>query len=405
MKPPKLLSDGMRFVFWIMLLVGVWTFYGGTSGPDPLRVWQIFLVNFLFWSGLAQGGVVFAAVYDVVQAEWGASVRRLAQAMGAFLPVSFLLFFVLFQGAETIFPWIRHPVPEKSAWLNISFLFSRDAVGIFILYVTTFSYLYYALRPDMGAAHERNKAPDSLFQKLLTLSWRGLVSEQRRSRRFLLILTPFYLLVYTYIFSLLGFDLVMSLEPHFYSSLFGAYFFMSSFYGGIAATAVAAVCFSRRLAWSCPVARPQFQDLGKMLIAFCMVTGDFLWSQYAVIWYGNLPEETVYVIKRTVAPWDNVAFAVLFAAFLIPFVLLLFRRMKETPWALASVAMLIIAGLWFERYLFVIPALWPGEGLPLSWPELFITLGFFAAFLLSYVGFLARLPAPEESACQEKALA
>ncbi len=397
MNRPKLLSNRKRLILWLMLLVGIWVFIAGVLGSEPLRVWQIFLVNFLFWSGLAQGAVVFAAVYDVVQAKWGASVRRLAQGLGAFLPISLLLFFVLFLGAEVIFPWIRHPVPEKTAWLNLTFFFSRDTFGILILYVTAFAYLYYTLRPEMGADCEQNKESSSYFQRLFTISWQGLQAEQERSRRFLSLLTPFYLLTYTYIFSLLGFDLVMSLEPHFYSSLFGAYFFMSSFYGGIAATAVAAVLLRRPLGWQSAVGRPQFQDLGMMLIGFCMVTGDFLWSQYAVIWYGNLPEETGYVIKRTAtAPWDNLALTILFTAFLIPFVLLLFRKIKETPWALASVATLIMTGLLLERYLLVIPALWPEATLPLGWRELLITLSFFAAFVLSTLAFVSRLPSPEK---------
>ena len=387
--PPP--AKTLRRVLWGLLLLGGATFLIAAYGPNRLRAWQIFLVNFLFWSGMAQGGLVFVAVYDLTRARWGEPVRTLALGMGGFLPVSFFLLFVLFAGAEILFPWARQPIPEKKMWLNLPFLFSRDAIGLLGLYSVALAYLYYSLRPRVGAelVREGGRLPWTIA--LLVKGWRGEEAERERSRRFLATLAPLFIVCYGLVFSLLGFDWVMALDPQFYSTLFGAYFFMSSFYLGLAGTVITAALAQKRFGLEKIIGKSQFHDLGKFLLAFCMVTGDFLWSQYAVIWYGNLPEETGFIILRTkTAPWSPLAWAVLIIGFIGPFLVLLSRRAKENPVILGAVAFFIAVGLWLERYLLVVPSLSRSPELPLGWIELFISLGFLSAFLLTYLGFGAR---------------
>ena len=96
----------------------------GISGPLAQRAWQVYLVNFLFWSGLAFGTVLFSAMLTMTNARWGRPLKRLAEAPGAFLPVAFLLFWVLFFGREKLFPWIHEPLGHKQFWLSSGFLFA-----------------------------------------------------------------------------------------------------------------------------------------------------------------------------------------------------------------------------------------------------------------------------------------
>lgn len=392
-RTPVKLPKWLRGLLWGLLLIGVVTFLIEARGPNRLRAWQTFLVNFLFFSGMAQGGLVFAAAYDLTRARWGEGVRRLAQGMGVFLPVSLLLFLFLFVGSETLFSWILNPIPEKKIWLNLPFLFSRDLLGLLALYSFGLAYLFYSLRPEMGAAVDLKRGPVPQLWALFTREWRGIERERERSHRLLAILSPLLVISYALIFSLLSFDLVMSLDPPFISTLFGAYFFVSSFYVGLAGTALFAVLLRKPFGLEELIGRSHFHDLGKLLFGFCLVAGDFFWSQYAVIWYGNLPEETGYVILRTKEmPWAPLALVVLIVSFLGPFLLLLSRRIKEHPITLAAVASLIVVGMWLERYLLVVPSLWHQLGLPLGWIELLMTLGFLASFLLPYLAFVTRLP-------------
>lgn len=316
---------------------------------EPDRVWAIFLVNFLFWSGVSQSGAVFLAILQVAKAKWAGPLKAMAASVGGFLPLSFVLYFFLYLGRESLFPWIGDPVAEKAAWLNAPFLFARDGIGLALL---------------------------------IGMSLALILSREGKGQIF----SSSFLLLYALVYSLIGFDLVMSLDPHWYSTLFGAYFFMSSLYLGLAALAVVSVVAQKYLGLE--VASGHFHDLGKLLFAFCMLTGDFLWSQFAVIWYGNIPEETEYVILRTMEmPWAPLAWAVLVGSFIIPFFFLLSRGVKENPRTLLSVAAIILIGMWFERYLLVVPSLWHKGELPLGWLELFVTLGFFAAFALSSLFF------------------
>lgn len=176
------------------------------------------------------------------------------------------------------------------------------------------------------------------------------------------------------------------------STLFGAYIVIGSFYGGLAATAISAVRTRKPLGLETALGRDQFHDLGTLLFGFCLTTVAFFWSQYAVIWYGNLPEETEYVILRTKEmPWAPFAGAVLLMSFLGPALLLISRWMKQNAMALAAVSSVIVIGMWLERYLLVVPSLWHRPELPLGWIELLITLGFLAAFLLTYLAFVTRV--------------
>jgi len=334
----------------VALVVGAITFAMGIA-READRAWGVFLVNFLFWTAIGQGGAVFLGILYVTGAKWAQPLKRIAARTTAFLPLSFFLFLLLYVGRESVFPWVTNPIAEKAVWLNFSFLFVRDGLALAIL---------------TGAS------------LLLVFSRHG------RS----LLFSSIFLLLYTLVYSLIGFDLVMSLAPHWYSTLFGAYFFMSSLYVGLAALAIVFVLSRKYLQPAREIDTSHFHDVGKLLFAFCILTGDFLWSQFAVIWYGNIPEETEYVILRTMEmPWAPVAWGVLIGSFIVPFLVLLSRGVKEHPWSLLAVASVILIGMWFERYLLVVPSLLHQETLPLGWMELFITLGFFGAFAMTYLMF------------------
>jgi Ni/Fe-hydrogenase subunit HybB-like protein len=218
-------------------------------------------------------------------------------------------------------------------------------------------------------------------------------AERERSQRVLTVLAPLVLLLYAVVFSLIGFDLVMALDPEWYSTLFGAYFFMSNFYLGLAVIAMIAVLARQCLKLVQPTTKKQLSDLGKLLFAFCLLTGYFLWSQYLVVWYGNLPEETGFVILRTRAtPWTPVAWSILMMIFVTPFVVFLSRRVKESSVMVGAIALLIIVGMWLERYILIVPSLQPQEGFLFGWVELSISGGFFAAVALTYMAFLRFVP-------------
>ena len=373
---------------WVCVGVGVFAFLLGVWF-SPQRAWQAYLVNWLFWSGISLSGITFAAILHLVNAQWAGSLRRLAEGMAAFLPISFALFFLLIFGSAYILPWLHEPIEAKQAWLNMGFLFFRDFCAIAILYSLSIVFVYYSLRPyaDRIPVHTSQWITE-LIEKLRQ-DWRDTETEQAHSERALTVLSPLFILLYAVLFSLIAFDLVMSLEPHWTSTLFGAFFCIGNIYVGLVVIMLGAVGVHKKLGIQVLPTTAQSHDLGKLIFGFCMLWTYMLWCQYLPIWYGNLPEETGFVLIRLAEqPWAAVSSVVLVLNFLIPFPVLLSQRIKQIPKALAALGIVILLGMWLERYVLVVPSLWHDTSLPLGILELCMLAGFFGGYALAFLTFV-----------------
>jgi hypothetical protein len=376
---PRSAPSGLTVLFTGLAVLGAVFFAFGVTGRDPLRAWQAYLVNFVFWTGLAAGAVLFSAILTITHAHWGRSVKRLAEAPGVFLLVSLPLFAVLYPGRRLIFSWIEHPLPEKAQWLNAPFLFLRDGAGLLLLTVIAAALLILSVRRDrqLLAADSAN-----YDQK-----------EQQRREDKAVVFANIYGILYFLILSLIAFDLIMSLSPHWYSTLFGAYYLVGSFFTALAGLILLSILAVRRMGLADYITPVHFHKLGKLLLGFCLMTGDFFYTQFLVIWYGNLPEETGFIIERIrFAPWRPLAWTVLFVCFIGPFVILLSSRIKLKLPAMLALCSVILAGMWLERFLLVVPSLWPGQDLPIGTTEVGITAGFFGLMALCVLFFLRSFP-------------
>ena len=361
-----------------LVLVGVAAFVGGVLGANPLRAWQAYLINLVFWTGLAAGAVLFSAIQSITHAFWGRPLKRLAEAPGTFLMIAPLLFLVLYAGRGHLFPWIAHPVPGKEIWLNVPFLFLRDGIGLLLLGAAAFNLIRLSVRRETDPA----ATPLSLA-----------TDTGGREEGVVMVFANIYAILCAVVLSLIAFDLIMSLSPHWYSTLFGAYYFIGSFYMALAALMLLACLAVRKEGMGRYIEALQFQNLGKLMLGFALLTGDFFFTQFLVIWYGNLPEETAFVILRTqFAPWRSLAWTVLAVCFVLPFVVLLSRRIKLRPWAMFTLGSVILIGMWLEKFLLVVPSLWQGQGLPLGVSEVSISLGFFGVMALCIATFLKKFP-------------
>ena len=378
---PKAEGRILPVIFGLLILVGAAAFVAGIMGSQPERAWEAYLVNFVFWTGLACGSVLFSAVLTITNARWGRPMKRIAEAPGAFLPFGFLLFWVLYFGKEKIFPWIAHPIPEKAVWLNATFLFTRDGLGLLALTVAAMAIIYHSVRRDLNAL------------ALGIMDAQAAHDAGERHGRALVVLSPIYGILYAFVLSLLAFDLVMSLSPHWYSTLFGAYYFVGSFYVGLAALLVLCGLCVKTMHMDRFITVTQFHNLGKLLLGFCLMTGDFFYTQFFVIWYGNLPEETRFVITRAQSPtWQPLAWVVLIVCFAFPFAVLLSRKFKRKVGPMIVLCILILGGMWLERLLMVGPSLWKGDHIPVGAPEIAITAGFLGLMGLCVLLFFRRFP-------------
>jgi hypothetical protein len=382
-------SKPLFVVFSLFVLVGVVGFFFQWMGKHPERAWQAYLINFLLWSAIAQGGLLFSMVTHITKARWSGPLQGLAESFAAFFPISFGLFLVLFLGKEHIFPWLHHDLHGKEAWLNLPFLFSRDLVGLIILYGLGLAYLYQALRLKLAKREEYGG-----IRAFLHRGWRGSEEDVRGCKSKMTVLSALYILAYALVLTLIAFDLVMSMEPHWYSSLFGPYSFVKAFYLGLGGLIIlSAVTYLYRGEQS-GLSFSHFHDLGKLFFAFCLLWADFFYCQLLVIWYGNISEETSYVITRTVIfPWRSLAWAVFIVGFFIPFIILMNRKIKTKPIAMIVLCSVVFIGIWLEHLLLVGPALSPQvTSLPLGPSDGLITLGFLGLMAAAVTFFLNLFP-------------
>lgn len=331
-------------------IVGASAFVFGVTRGDASQTWGIYLVNFLFWSGLAQAGAAFSALLHLARARWGGRVQAIAESMAAFLPASFVLAFVLPLGHDRFYHWLPSASAKERGWLSPPFVSARLLAGLAVLYGLS---LLFIRRPR----------------------WRDR-------------LAPAVLIAYCCVLTLLSFDWVMSLDPRWFSTLAGGHFFVATFYAGLSAIALLAV-LSRRSGGLAEIPAPVMHDHGKLLLGFCMLWTYLVFTQYLVIWYGDLPEETGFVLRRTAENgWPGLAAFVLASCFFLPFSLLLSRRLKQSAGGMAAVATLALLGLFAERILLVMPSLTEGPSFGLV--ELAVSAGFCAVFLLCILPKLER---------------
>lgn len=363
---------------------------------DADRAWRSYLASWLWATSVAQGAVILAVVTTITRAKWAWSVRRIASAYAAFLPISFLLLLPLLIGSASFLPWVEmmasDPIVQgKAAWLNIPFLVVRNVVGLALLFGLSLYFVYLGLRPDLGLAKTNGGVGRPLHERW-TRDWRGQETEEVRSHQVLARLGPVIVLAFALILTLVAFDWIMALEPHWFSTLLGGWFFMGGFWGGVAATALACL-FVRRSAELRPlIGTQQLHDLGKLSFGFAVFWAYLFWSQYLVIWYGKLPSEQSFVITRSLPPWNWLSLVVLLLCFVVPFAGLLGKKPKITPVTLGLFCSVILFGLWCERLLLVAPPLYHGAGAPVALVEPLVGIGFLGLVIASVRWFLSNFP-------------
>jgi hypothetical protein len=358
----------------LLAVIGGAAFLMALAGPDRARAWQSWHVNFMNWTGLAQAMVVFAATQKVAKGHWSGLLIRLAEAAVAFLVVSLVLYGGLVVGREYIFTWWRVPRPDLGGWLTSRFFFPRNFVLYALLTWLSWRFVARDLAPDVrelteGRPAERLEGRDGITHAAAVL-----------------------IVAYAFGYSLLAFDLMMSLAHKWVSNLFGVFYFMGSFLAALMAVAVLAIAVRRRMGLAALISSKQLHDLGKLCFGFTVFWAYLMWAQFLVIWYGNLPEETYFIFYRLIGPWKPVGVAVFVLVFLVPFIGLLGVKPKKHPPTFMTIALLSLTGIWLERYLEIVPSINGGVGPAIGFTEVGVTLLFAGLFLLSIGWFGARYP-------------
>ena len=375
----------------ILVVIGAVAWFMGV-GSDPLRAWRIYLVNFLFFTGIGVGGVLFVCAVNTASGVWARNVKRVAEGLGIFLPVSFLLFLLMLPGLKTILPWVEHPYGP--AWyLNLSFLTWRNLLGLLVLALLGVYIIYLSLRVDLGYEKEEGGERSGPLLRFVTRRWKGTSAEAPAARRRLVVLSPIYAIVFALVLTVIGVDLIMSLKAEWYSTLIGAYYFVGSFYTSLAALLLAVIWTRSKYGLEERIVPKHLHDIAMLTMGFGIVTGDFFYTQMFVIWYGNLPVETSFLIDRMgETPWRTVGILVLLLCFALPLVASLRRSLKERAAPMAVFAVAVLSAMWMERFLLIGPSLTGSDSILFGPMEVLVSLGFLGLLGMTFLLFMGRVP-------------
>jgi hypothetical protein len=300
------------------------------------RFFHAYLVNFCYFLSLALGALFFVMLQHVTRSGWSVVLRRLAEGMAATLPVLAVLVIPVLIGMHDLYHWTHadalaeDPLLRwKRPYLNPPFFIIRVVVYFVVWAVLARFFLTTSARQD-------RTGDVRLTLRMQAVSAPGLV-----------------LFAVTVTFA--AFDLIMSLDPHWYSTIFGVYYFSGSVVGFFALLALVVYLVQRSGRLAHAITIEHYHDLGKLIFAFIVFWAYIAFSQYLLIWYANIPEETRWYQYRQSGGWVAVSIALLFGHFVVPFLALISRHAKRRKGLLAAAAVWILLVHWLDVYQLVMP--------------------------------------------------
>ena len=310
---------------------------------NPKQFWFSWLVSFLFFLSLALGGLFFVLIQYASQGGWGIVVRRIGETVFATIPVMAALFIPVMLGLHDLYEWSHHDAVEhdallrwKAPFLNVPFFLTR--AGLYFLVWSFIAVMYYR-----GSRSQDVSGDPAVSARLRRLAGPSLI-----------------VLAVTTTFA--SIDWIMSLTPHWYSTIFGVYFFAGSFVGFIALLSVVAVAMRSAGLLDTIVSADHLHDVGKFLFAFTAFLAYIAFSQFFLMWYANLPEETIWYKARLEGSWKMVSVFLMAGHFGAPFLYLMGRAVKRKGSTLALGGAWLLAMHFLDLYWQVMPTLHP-EGI------------------------------------------
>ena len=360
---------------------------------NPLRAWGSWAINTLYFLGIAEGGVVLACAIRLANGRWGGPIMRIGESLTAYMPFGIgTMVILLAAGAHTYLPWVAHHVePRQTPFLNLPFLWIRTLGGLVLFYWLASRLVAASMRRDLQLLKPYVASELKPAYEKATANWKGDETEKAWYSHESAHLAPQIVLTFVVFFSVLGWDFIMALTPNWVSALFGWWVYAGAFITGICMTALLATRLRAGYKLEAYISSNMFWDLGKILFSWCIFWGYLFWSQYLPIWYANMPEETWWVFIRFEEPWRSLAFATFTMVFVIPLLGLLNKTSKTNPVLLGSFSVLVLAGIWLERHVLVMPSLNP-DTVWVGLPEVGVTIGFIGLFGFAVQRFLAKYP-------------
>lgn len=351
-------------VFTVLLLIGLFV--------DRAQFFHSYLVGFIFWTGITLGSLALLMLQHLTGGVWGLVIRRVLEASTRTLPLMLILFVPIIFGLKLIYPWTSSEfmsqtaaLQQKTTYLNPGFFIIRAAIYFAFWSLCAGLLNWLSLQQDR-TAHKR------IRKQLQMISGPGLG-----------------LLIVSITFAAI--DWVMSLEPAWSSTIFGLIFVASWSLSALAFAIVTMSWLSKRAPMD-KVAQPRhFHDWGNLLLAIVMLWTYFAFSQYLIIWSGNLPEETIWYVARKHGGWGVIALAIVILQFAFPFLTLLSRAAKKSSERLATLAALILVMRVIDVIWLIEPA-FNAEHFHVSWMDIVAPVAIGGLWIATFAWQLQKRP-------------
>lgn len=339
---------------------------------DRRQFFHSYLYAFSFWVGISIGSLALLMLQHLTGGGWGLVIRRVLEAATQTLPLMLILFAPILLGARSIYRWTdaaevaSHPVlAGKAKYLNLPF-FTVRAVSFFAVWITLAFFL------NRWSKLQDKTAERQYAKRMTTLSGPGMV-----------------LLIFAVTFA--SIDWFMSLEPEWYSTIYGFIFLASWTLSALAFVVAVMAALAGHEPMNRIVAQLHFHDLGKLLLAMVMLWSYFAFSQFLIVWSGNLPEEIHWYLPRINGAWGVIALAVIVLHFAFPFLFLLSRSFKRNAGKLVIVAVLILLMRLFDLFWTLVPS-FTGEHFHISWMDIVAPIGMGGLWLAAFARALSQRP-------------
>lgn len=329
-KPTKKLL----LIFAAMILIGLVAVIAGFAS-DPARTWPNILLNNVYFITLSIGALMFFGVQYISGSSWSALIQRVPLAAGAFLPIGFILMLLIYFGLHDIYEW-SHPgitetdklIAHKAPFLNVPFFMIRIVI-YFALWVPLFFLLRRMAKREDLEGGEQWYHQSAFYSKV-------------------------FIFAAVLIFSLAAIDWMMTIDAHWYSTMFGFRAMITSMYYGTAII-ILLIFLLKGMGFFPQLNEAHRHDLARYLFRFSIVFGYLWFMQFLIIWYANIPESTIYYTPRFLGDWKFFFYAEPIINWAIPFVVVMSDDIGKKKPVLIGISALLMIGLWMSLFLQIMP--------------------------------------------------
>ena len=389
-------------IFCLLIGIAAWTFqiYAGlgNAGYQPPVMWGVYIISFVFWVGIGHAGTLISAILYLFRAGFRTTIYRAAEVMTVFAVMTAGLFPIIHIGRPWKFFWLI-PYPNwRLLWPNFKSPLVWDVFAISTYLTISTTVLYVGLIPDIAVIRDREKNPTRKFiYSILSLGWRNTDREWRHFTRAYLFLAAFSTPLVLSVHSVVSFDFAMGLPPGWHTTIFAPYFVAGAIFSGFAMVWTIIIPLRKFFHLEHYVTLNHLDATAKTVLFTSMVVGCAYIVEFWVAWYSGVKPEQAYFWNRVFGEWWWAAWIMLICNMILPLSLFSQKLRRNTAW-LFILSIFINLGMWFERFVIVIPSLshefepWQWGTYVPSWIDMSLLIGSFGWFFMWFLLFIKQLP-------------